>query len=96
MPYRLQDKASFTLIGCCTIPETTLASGKELNGDVKDGWSEFQRGILVNSGIWVEILLRESKSASFGKEGMTTVPVVRNLLVGSILFENCDCHVCKL
>jgi hypothetical protein len=96
VPYRLQDKALFTLIGRCAVPETTFASDKELNGDFKEGFSEFQRGILMNCGIWVDILLSESKSASFGKEGMTTIPVVHNLLIGSILFENCDCHVCKL
>ncbi|XP_078166156.1 N-acetylglucosaminyl transferase component family protein / Gpi1 family protein [Carex rostrata] len=93
MPYRLQDKALFTLVGCCTMRKTTFASEKEQNGDVKEGYSEFHRGILINSGFWIEILLSESKSVSFGNGGAITVPVVHNLQIGAVLFENCDFHV---
>lgn len=96
MPYRLQDKALFTLVGCCTMRKTTFASEKEQNGDVKEGYSEFHRDILINSGFWIEILLSESKSVSFGNGGAITVPVVHNLQIGAVLFENCDFHVCKL
>ncbi|KAJ4752998.1 Phosphatidylinositol N-acetylglucosaminyltransferase subunit Q [Rhynchospora pubera] len=93
MPYRLQHKALFTLVGCCTVSETTFASEKEFNGDATEGCSEFQRSFLQKNGIWVQLLLSGTRSVSFGNDGIRTVPVVRNLHVGPDLLENCDCHV---
>ncbi|KAJ3679476.1 hypothetical protein LUZ60_017487 [Juncus effusus] len=88
MPNWLKERALFTLIGQCK-----FSPQKHLNGQIKDGISETQRGIFVKSGTWAELVLCEMKKLPFGNKERRFLPVVESLRLDPDLFENCDCHI---